>query len=241
MMLPLDGCRVLHTRADKHWPHARRILENLGATPIHLPLMDTRVLPFALPEKLDSAVFTSANAVEHFFAHSVLPCAAIAIGHKTAQALECHHHPPALTAPPPYDSEALLSVWHPHNHNIAIIAARGGRQHLAKTLASRNRVHFVYAYERFCPSRICVFDMQTLPHAILIASQRTLDHLLKIAEPNTLKLLQWRTCVVALSPRIAHYATHLGFCHTASAVSADDTAQIHALAQWWKSNKEPKP
>lgn len=238
MNAPLAGCRVLHTRADRHWPQARNTLKQLGASPLHLPLMDTRAIPFQTPQALDAALFTSANAVEHFLAHSALPCAAVAIGAKTAQTLIRHNHPPTVTAPPPYDSEALLSVWQPHGQHIAIIAAHGGRQILAEALAAHNRVNIVYAYERFCPATRCIFTETNLPHATLIASQRTLDHLLKIAEPNTLKLLQWRTCIVALSPRIARYATDLGFRQTASAASADETAQLHALAEWWKNNKE---
>ncbi|MDO4776125.1 MAG: uroporphyrinogen-III synthase [Cardiobacteriaceae bacterium] len=231
MNAPLAGCRVLHTRADHHWPQARAHLQALGAIASHLPLLDTRALPFALPEALDAAVFTSANAVTHFFAQSALPCAAIAIGEKTREALVRHDHPPAMTAPPPYDSEALLAVWQAQGLNIAIIAAPGGRSHLHDTLSQMNRVHMVYAYERFCPSASA--NLAEAPDAILIGSCRTLDFLGKIAEPNTLKLLQCRTCVVAMSPRIADYATQHGFRHVISANRADEDAQFHALCHWW--------
>lgn len=238
MSQPLAGCRVLHTRADRHWPSARARLQALGASVSHLPLMDTRALPFALPQALDAALFTSANAVRHFFAQSPLPCAAIAIGEKTREALVRHGHPPIITAPPPHDSEALLSAWQPRGQHLAIIAASGGRTLLRDTLGEHNRVHMIYAYERFCPSAALRLD--EAPDAILIASCRTLDFLGKIAEPNTLKLLQCASCVVAMSPRIAHHATTLGFRHTVSAASADEAAQFLALTQWWSRNQEPR-
>lgn len=242
MNAPLAGCHVLYTRADRHWPQARARLQALGASPSHLPLLDTRALPFALPQALDAAIFTSTNAVNHFFAQRApfraLPCAAIAIGGKTRQALLRCGHPPAITAPPPHDSEALLAVWQPQGQHIAIIAAPGGRSHLRDTLSKHNRVSMIHAYERFCPSASA--NLATAPDAILIGSCRTLDFLGKIAEPNTFKLLQCASCVVAMSPRIAHHATTLGFRHTVSAASADEAAQFLALTQWWSRNQEPR-
>ncbi|MDO5091749.1 MAG: uroporphyrinogen-III synthase, partial [Cardiobacteriaceae bacterium] len=109
---------------------------------------------------------------------------------------------------------------------------------LRETQRRDNRVHMLYAYERFCPSTS--LTLHEAPDAILIASCRTLDFLGKIAEPATLKLLQCATCIVAMSPRIAHHATHLGFRHAVSAASADETAQISALLHWWKHNQEPR-
>lgn len=231
MNTPLAGCHVLYTRADKHWPEARERLQALGAKVSHLPLMDTCPLPFQLPEPLDAAIFTSANAVTHFFSQSILPCAAVAIGQKTEEALVHSGHPPVITAPPPHDSEALLSVWQPQGQHIAIIAAPGGRTYLRNTLSKNNQVSMFYAYKRRCPSASANFT--EAPDAILIASCRTLDFLGKIAEPNTLKLLQCRTCVAAISPRIADYATQQGFRHVISADKADEDAQFRALCHWW--------
>lgn len=231
MNAPLSGCHVLYTRADKHWLEARERLQALGATTSHLPLMDTCPLPFQLPEPLDAAIFTSANAVAHFFAQSALPCAAIAIGKKTEETLAHYGHPPIITAPPPYDSETLLSIWQPQGQHIAIIAAPGGRTYLHNTLGKSNHVSMVYTYKRFCPSTTANFT--EAPDAILIASCRTLDFLGKIAEPNTLKLLQCCTCVAAMSQRIADYATQQGFRHVISADQADEDAQFRALCHWW--------
>lgn len=238
MNLPLAHCRVLYTRAAAHWHKAQAVLQQLGADVRHLPLLDTRPLPFSLPFAPDVALFTSANAVQHFLAQSALPCASVAIGEATAQALIEQGHAPILTAPPPYDSEALLSVWQPKNQRIIIIAAPAGRSLLREQLSPHNSVAIIHAYERYCPSTQLLCDDATYPHAILAGSVSTLHHLVKIAEPNTLKLLQWRSCVVAFSPRIAEQALQLGFHRAISANLATETAQFQVLCDWWKSNKE---
>lgn len=233
MNLPLAGCRVLYTRAERYWQKARAALQALGATALHLPLLDTRSLPFTQTGTPDCSVFTSANAVHHFFARQGVAGNTIAIGEHTAQALANYGHSPLITAPPPYDSEALLAVWQPQGQHIAIIAAPHGRKHLAAHLSASNRVEIIHAYERFCPSTHLAFAPGHLPHAILIASSQTLAFLQKIAEPNTLKLLQCESCVVAFSPRIADFATHLGFHRVTHANAAAETAQFQALCAWW--------
>lgn len=231
--MPLAGCRVLYTRAAPHWQQAQSTLQALGAQALHIPLLDTRALPFAQSKTPDFSLFTSANAVRHFFAQRASAGQTIAIGGKTAQALAAHGHPPAITAPPPYDSEALLSVWQPQGKQIAIIAAPGGRTHLHDSLRVHNRVEVLHVYERFCPSITLEFSADNCPDAVLIGSSRTLRHLVKIAKPDTLKLLQCRTCIVALSPRIADDAAQLGFYRAISADSACEAAQFAALRRWW--------
>lgn len=233
MTRPLADCRVLYTRAAQHWDSARSALEALGADVRHIPLLDTRPLPFTLKRPPDDAVFTSANAVRHFFTQSTFDGQSIAIGEKTAQALRNAGQNVAILTPPPYDSEALLAHWQPRGRHIVIVAAPGGRSLLQQTLSAHNHVEMLYVYERFCPTPTLELSAENIPDAVFAGSRQTLRYLTKIAQPDTLKLLQCRTCVVALSPRIADFATQLGFHRTISAGAASESAQIAALCQWW--------
>lgn len=236
---PLQGCRILYTRSKQHWLQAEPLLRQLGAQPYHLPLLDTKMQPLSAKaleqcRKADDLVFVSAQAVQHFLAQyqPVFQQNLIAIGMKTVDALTAHAQTRFLVAPPPYNSEALLRIWQPQRHKIALIAAEGGRDLLYTTLSEDNEVYRIDAYQRFNPTHAWNFEMP-LPHCILLASVQTLAHFLAITPQNMLKLLQCRAVIVALSPRIMQAAVHAGFLHCISAQYADERHLISCLEQWW--------
>ena len=143
-MNELSGCTLLYTRDAAHYPAFRARIAALGGSALHLPLMTTRVLPLSATDRAildhsDVLVFTSAAAVHHLIEQYPLRNQqTVAIGKTTAAALPS---PPTITAPAPYNSEALLAYWQPRGMRIALIAAPGGREQLAATLNKNNTVH----------------------------------------------------------------------------------------------------
>ena len=236
-MSELSGCIILYTRDSSHYPAFRARITALGGTTYHLPLMATapQLLSAAdrtILDNSDTLVFTSAAAVQHLLAQYPL-CGqqTIAIGTATAAALPC---PPNRCAPPPYNSEALLADWQPHGARIALIAAPEGKQMLAETLSKNNTVRTIYPYRRTNPSTHYPSALP-IPHIITIASQQTLDHLLAIVPQEKRKLLKCRTCIAAISERVAQYAEKQGFHTHIHAEKAGETEQIAAICRWWQT------
>ncbi|MDO4643932.1 MAG: uroporphyrinogen-III synthase [Cardiobacteriaceae bacterium] len=240
-MRELDGCTILYTREKAQYLSFRQQITELGGNTLHLPLMSTHRLPLSADEQhhlshCDTLIFTSANAVHHLLSQYT-PAnqqQSIAIGIKTAKALP---FPPMLTAPPPYNSEALLKIWQPKNKNIALIGAAGGRKILKKTLMKHNSVHEIYSYQRNNPS---LYWPSELPHIdiITIASCQTLENLRAIIPQEKLKLLQYQVCIAAISERVARYAKKQGFQHSIFAEEATEIRQITSICRWWKLNQE---
>lgn len=241
-MQPLTNCRILYTRSAKHYPAFAQKIQALGGTALHLPLIDTRAITLNDTDShycrhADYLIFTSAAAVQHFPEALWQNQANIAIGPATESAIIQRLKPLFLTAPAPFNSESLLSIFQPQHKHIAIIAAAGGRQLLLNTLTQHNHTQTIYAYERYNPSNNWP-ETLALPHAILLSSQSALNHLIEISAQSTLNLLQSHTTVIALSPRIGQAAQSAGFQHVFAAPQADENAQIQQLCQWWHKFKE---
>ena len=126
-MNELSGCTLLYTRDAAHYPAFRARIAALGGSALHLPLMTTRALPLINADRTildcsDVLVFTSAAAVHHLIEQYPLRNQqTVAIGKTTAAALPS---PPTITAPAPYNSEALLAYWQPRGMRIAAVPTR---------------------------------------------------------------------------------------------------------------------
>lgn len=241
-MYLLEDCTVLYTRAAAHFPAFAAKIHALGGIAEHLPLVDTRRIALDADSadycrQADMLIFTSAAAVEHFPRELWRRQRNIAIGPATAAAVEAKQQALHLAAPPPFNSESLLSIFQPQEQNIAIIAARGGRQLLHEQLNRHNRARFAFVYERYNPSPHWCADL-SIPQALILSSQAALNHLIEITAQATLNLLQSRTAVIALSPRIGQAAQGAGFQQVFAAAQADENAQIQQLCQWWQTIKE---
>lgn len=245
MTPPLQGLHVCYTRDPKHLPPFRAKLNSLGAQVSALPLLT--LLPLQLTPKdhqqlqeADSLIFTSANAVQHYFrqTHPKAQQQLISIGEKTTQQLKIYTTNPILTAPAPYNSEALLSIFTPKNQRIALITAPNGRLLLSQTLSQHNHLTTHYPYQRHCAT----FTLQQIQHssqahALTIASRSALDCLMQNYPHSHLKLLQCRTFIVAISKSVSAYAQQLGFQQRISAQRASDDAIIEALITWWHTQR----
>lgn len=241
-MLPLADCQILYTRSAQYFPDFAKKIQALGGIAHHLPLVDTRPLALNLADSqyalsADYLIFTSAAAVRHFPQALWQSQANIAIGLATESAILSHAKTVFLTAPAPFNSESLLSAFQPTNKRIAIIAAEGGRKLLLETLKQHNQTQLIYAYERYNPSTHWQAALP-LPNVILLSSQTALNHLIEISAQSTLNLLQSRSFVLALSPRIEQAAQSAGFQRVFAAPQADENAQIQYLCQWWHNFKE---
>ena len=241
-MPELSGCIILYTRDSSHYPAFRNRIAALGGTTCYLPLMATIPQPLSAADRAilddsDTLVFTSAAAVQHLLAQYPLRGQqTVAIGSATAAAMP---RPPDRCAPPPYNSEALLAAWQPRGAHIALIAAPDGRTKLAEILSPNNTVHTIQPYCRINPSAHYPASLP-IPHIITIASQQTLDHLLAIVPQEKRKLLKCRTCIAAISERVAQYAEKQGFRRHICAEKAGETEQIAAICRWWQT-VEPNP
>lgn len=242
MNKPLQGCHILYTRAAAHWAHFQQRITQLGGSCEHLPLLEFCRLPLHEAQRLFCAqshiwLFTSRNAVEHFFAQNPPPPARqiIAIGHATAQALSVHGCA-SFSAPPPYTSEALLSVFQPQGQTISIISGEGGRDLLLHSLARHNDCRKIEVYRRELPaySRQRCPAFHHLPDVVTFASSETLMNLMQIDDQKAVKMLQCTALVAALSARVAEVAREHDFHSILIAPRADEEAQINDLIHWWQ-------
>ncbi|PID65416.1 MAG: hypothetical protein CR977_01075 [Gammaproteobacteria bacterium] len=90
----------------------------------------------------DTLIFTSHHAVIHSVAQlpntTLADKVRIAIGQRTASTLAKHNLPAHLTAPPPFNSEALLAdpqFQSQASNHVALVCGVGGRRQLQNHLA----------------------------------------------------------------------------------------------------------
>lgn len=238
-MKPLTDCHVLYTRAQSHYTQFSKQIELLGGKTYSYPLMDTQALELSLQdiqaiEEADYLVFTSANAVKHFPFQHDYTAKAIAIGKATENALKTAKVLPILTAPPPYTSESLLSIFQPTQKRILIIAAPNGRTYLYQHLVRNNpKTSYLYNYVRYNPSSHWTFPLTKAFDVLVIASQQTLNNLIEITPQTPLNLLQCNTCMLTFSERISCTARKVGFQTVLTVPRADEIALIETLTHWW--------
>ncbi|SUO96555.1 uroporphyrinogen-III synthase [Suttonella ornithocola] len=238
-MRPLSNCHVLYTRAYSHYLRFEKQIELLGGNAYSYPLMDTHALELSLQDiqtlqEADYLIFTSVNAVKYFPFEHIYTAKAIAIGKATEKALKTSRIVPVITAPPPYTSESLLSIFQPIQKNILIIAAPNGRTYLYQNLVKNNpKTSYLYNYARYNPSTHWTFPITKTFDALVIASQQTLNNLIEITPQTPLNLLQCNTCMLTFSERISCAARKLGFETVLTVPQADEIALIETLTHWW--------
>lgn len=169
---PLQGRRVLVTRAAPQAPEFARQLEALGAEPVQIPTIEIRPVVDSpqirlaierLPQT-ELVVFTSANAVKIFCdfldaaGHGPARLAVsklCAIGSETARALERRGLQPALVAGE-YTAEGLvdaLTGWDLAGARVLVPRAAVGRDVLPELLERRGaQVQLLTVYETVMPA-----------------------------------------------------------------------------------------
>ncbi len=250
----LKGLHVIVTRPARQAAPLCALIRAAGGEPLLLPAME--ILPpenpgpaRALLTRLagfDIALFISANAVEQaaplIAAQGGMPPTLRlgAVGQRTAAALRQHFGRADIEAPPPYNSEALLSAAALRDVNgkrILIVRGAGGREFLADSLRARGAaVDYAEVYRRAEPRHgldaVLKLQQSAALAAIIVTSNEGLQNLMNMAgETHRAWLLN--TQLVVISPRSAELARELGFRRAALvAARASDEALVEVIAGW---------
>ncbi|MFN3235222.1 MAG: uroporphyrinogen-III synthase [Gammaproteobacteria bacterium] len=182
----------------------------------------------------DIIIFVSRNAARCGIGYMNKNARTFAVGQGTASTLQ-ESDIDNVEVPKNFNSEALLAMPElvdVQEKAIVIMAGKGGRDLLEKTLKARGaKVHKVAVYERILPEFSqaqleSVFET-IIPDAIVCTSVESLENLVKCAVKFKATLLQ--LALVVISPRIADHAKKLGFQEILLAASASNQAIIEAL------------
>ncbi|MEG0009661.1 MAG: uroporphyrinogen-III synthase [Aeromonas sp.] len=222
-----------------------QLLRQQGHQPLCCPLLETRAgselsrLP-PLLSKADVVIAVSMHAIN--FAHHFLLQTGqtwphidyFAVGQASADAFA----EIGIQAQSPDDprSEGLLllpALQQMTGKRVLILRGNGGRDLIARTLASRGAlVHYCATYERHYPE----LDGNTLTHhwqsagldSLLITSGELLQRLLELVPSQQQPWLYDRLLVVP-SPRVAELAEAAGFTRIVIAQGASNQALVAAL------------
>lgn len=246
----LSGVGVLVTRPAHQAEPLCALIEAAGGRAWRLPSLaivdgpDSRAAMATLDD-YDLAIFTSVNAVEKALTLRApaawpqnLRCAAV--GAATARALTDHGVHGVLVAPPPYDSEALLTLpalQQAVGQSIVIIRGEGGREVLADTLRARGaRVDYREVYRRVRPEIDAGPIVQAWQRGgitvVTATSAQGLQNLIAMLGTEGAVLLR-ATPLVVVNARMIQLAAELGFLHPPLvAEAASDEALVAALIAW---------
>jgi uroporphyrinogen-III synthase len=169
---------------------------------------------------------------------ATLPIAAV--GKATAKAVATQGLPISLTAPEPYNSEALLSLPELQKldaKRVVIFRGNEGRELLRDSLVARGAdVVYVECYQRVVPRTdskelYAAWD-QKRKMPIVVTSNEGLQNLVTMVN-NEYQPALLASPLVLISERTAKLAIKLGFTQTAQvAEAANDEAILNSLITW---------
>lgn len=245
------GLTVLVTRPAAQAKFLSNALVQQGAKVILFPTLEIQALPDRMPlltilenlKKHDLAIFVSANAAKYTLANwpTTYPkqLKIIAIGTGTAKTLQQHGISPDLISPPPFSSEALLSLpelLSIRGQRILIFCGENTKTLLADTLRQRGaHVITVPVYRRLRPAPPTPAQLQQWQHqsigTIISTSCESLQNLhdLLSTQSDWLKKIP----LIVISQRMATLARELGFTTPHAAANASDIALLDALKIWY--------
>lgn len=212
---------------------------------LHIAPVNTRDIANAinkLQRPIDTAIFTSANAVSPIIPYwsliqpKVQPKTVLAIGPGTAHALQQLSIIAETPTQQPFTSEALLALptlRNVKNQHIVIFSGEGGRTTLLDTLRQRGAfVEKIAVYRRELPTPLPTLPTTRTFTCIISTSQESLQNLWQIAGEKDRAWLCAQQLLV-ISHGMALLAQHLGFIHLAIiAANASDQAIVQAIVDW---------
>lgn len=240
---PLDGQRVVITRAAHQIESFTRVFAAAGAEIIHLPLLE--VIPPDDPDALrraaerlghhDWLLFTSANAVDAFLPGVPLPLPArtriAVVGPATAQAVRQQGFTPALRAATSR-AEGLLDELAPRiaKQRVLIPQADDARPFLADGLRAAGAVvETLVAYRKSSPAesarRISTVLDTTRPCWVTLTSPRIARHFIALVEET--KTL--RCHLISIGPVTSNELRRLGREPDAEAAMPTAEAMLQAI------------
>lgn len=251
MSRSLHGKRILVTRPVHQAGDQIRLLQQLGADAVQLPLLEitptaengpeyqilkSRVLDLDLYQKI---IFISVNAVHYgfelidqYWPQLPIDIQWLAIGKQTASAMELNQVK-ALHAPNGYDSEALLAseyLQEVAGERILIMRGSGGRETLAEELVRRGaKVDYADLYLRGCPDYTPQQISSTIGNlpldAILITSGEALQNLTRVLSAYQIT----QTPIAVPGQRVAQLAKQQGFTRITVAKGPDSKAMVQSI------------
>ena len=249
---PLAGVGVLVTRPTHQADELCALIESAGGRAVRFPTLAISAAPdttaaraaLAALAHYDRVLFVSANAVDQ--AMALRPLAdwpaglrGAALGAGTARALAKHGLTAPLVAPPPHDSEALLTMPQLQalsGQRLLIIRGVGGRELLGETLRARGaQVDYAEVYQRSRPDSdtrdILAAWARGAIDIMTVTSGAALRNLVAmLGESGREQLLS--TPLVVVSGRMVQQALALGFTSPRLAEAASDAALLAALIAW---------
>jgi len=251
----LDQLRVVVTRPAHQAEHLCQLIEQAGGTAIRLPVIeiapptDIQAAQDKLRqlENFNTAIFTSANAVEGLF--KLAPPSfswpqniqVAAIGKRTASVLNAHAISVDIVPDQGFNSEALLqsdAMNTVADKKIMIFKGEGGRTLLSKTLNQRGAyIESIDLYQRKRLNKGFRNIQQTGKSGsidlFVVTSNEGLQSLFEMATENERAWLL-TTPLVVISERTAQLAKTLGFSHHSMvAKEASDEGLLNSLEQWY--------
>jgi uroporphyrinogen III methyltransferase/synthase len=249
-MIALAGKRIVITRARAQAAGLGRKLADAGAQPIFLPAIE--IAPMDDYEALDRAlrclanyqwlVFTSANGVEHFWAHlsdGRLPALKVAaIGPATARALEKRGVQPALV-PDEYVAEAVAAglgevtgLW------FLWPRAEAAREALADELGRRGAiVHEIPVYRTLpaAPDPAGLSELRRGVDAITFASASAARNFAALAADGAAAAVE-KAAIACIGPVTARAAREAGLRVDVVAATYTTEGLVAALAEHFARN-----
>ena len=227
--------KILYCRSQENYLSFCLNFPQLVPQILHFPLIDAVAVELSELEKeeikaADYLIFSSPKAVKFFDFSLFTKQKIICLGEGSETALKAKNLPVFLTAPPPFTTEALLSVFKPEkNSKIIILAAQGGRDVLENELKKENKVKKIFNYLRINPSLGKKFPEEIKIKAVLISSGAVLDNLVATLPNHSIKLIKCHSLIIVPSKRVLDKAINYGFNLVFNADNASDLGQITAL------------
>lgn len=253
-MLPLEGRRIVVTRAAHQAESLAAPLRKLGAEVIFLPVIaiGPPTDPGPLREaarravEYDWIIFTSTNAVEAFsVAHALVRAASrlvstpghhriAAIGSATRHAAEQHGFAVALT-PEKYNAESLVEAFGSEpleGRRILIPSSAIARDTVSSTLTARGaHVDVVEAYRNVIPAsaadRAAEIFRDPLPHWVTFASPSAVENLIELTGPNPLHQVK----IATIGPTTSECARKHGLTVAAEASPSTVDGLVQAILE----------
>lgn len=244
---------MLVTRPAEQADGLCRLIEEAGGEAIACPLLE--IAPsarlaearkkFAALDETDWLVFVSVNAVRYaqtmgddgIMRISARPRIA-AIGRATAKALDEAGFRAAAVAPPPFDSEAALTLDEFRDvagQRILLVRGEGGRELLAETLRARGaQVEIAEVYRRVAADVDAAAVVARWRRNPLIAAAVTsgeiLERFVAVFTPLMGTALL-ETPLAVIGERVRQAAHRAGFGRVVAAAEAADAALLQALVR----------
>jgi uroporphyrinogen-III synthase len=255
----LAGLGIVVTRAQHQAEPLCRKIEDAEGRAIRLPMLEIREVEYSAQlgtiidhlSNFHIAVFISSNAVRHAFRHmrsrgvSFGHLRLVAIGRKTAQALEEAGYQADICPQHGFTSEDLLKLdelQSLYGRQIVVFRGEGGRELLAETLIARGaQVAYAEVYQRVAPS----IDQRALEQIfnggsfdlITISSAEGLKNLLDIVGPEWALRLRQIPLLVG-GQRMLQIAGDMGFNTIINARDPSDEAIFEGILQWSRQRRE---